>query len=478
MSDDPRLALAEDLEAIAADLPQESGGFAELRRLLGILPNPMSPLIPGSQAQLLEDPDAGAMGLAAPVSGIMSGAGPGTQPGWDQAIASQGVVDAFTNTGIGSTGGFGSAVRRYLTSGVYNGDFALPPRITADVIGAANPLPFWTWTALSGVNISAKSVADAASGSGRILQFEMTGAGAAADDAYVEQIVPVNASRSQAYAYRVRCAFLTDATVSGATWYLTVQYLKADAVTVTGAAGTTSATTASIGATTIFDRSVVANGGGQVPADAQYIRIRVGFQRAAAAVTVAELLSVLELHLITGPSEVLVQDVFAPANNPTRMIFQNNIFTVGPGITPLGAVAAPVIQMVNDGSSADKNIVITASATRLGGRVHLTGSIDSAVDADQNNFSPAGLATTSVLKFTGFTANRTLTGLDASVAQLGLMLLINDTAFSLLLLHESALSTAANRFKGAGAATVTVRQRGSVLLHYNASVARWFILAV
>lgn len=113
----------------------------------------------------------------------------------------------------------------------------------------------------------------------------------------------------------------------------------------------------------------------------------------------------------------------------------------------------------------------TLNATGL---VRTSGNVDSAVDADQNNFAPANLHTSTTLRFTSFTANRTLTGLDAGSTG-EIKILVNNTSFSLLLTNESGSSSASNRFRTPNAATHTIRQGGSALLIYTAG--RWSVVA-
>jgi hypothetical protein len=101
--------------------------------------------------------------------------------------------------------------------------------------------------------------------------------------------------------------------------------------------------------------------------------------------------------------------------------------------------------------------------------------IVSTVNADQNDYAPTGIHTKTLIRFDSFTANRTVTGISAGVTG-EVLILINNTAFSLLLPYESASSTAANRFRNPAAGTVTVRAFGGVFLIYLNS--RWSTLAI
>jgi hypothetical protein len=108
------------------------------------------------------------------------------------------------------------------------------------------------------------------------------------------------------------------------------------------------------------------------------------------------------------------------------------------------------------------------------GLVKFSGTLDSTINADQNDYNPSGLHTITTIRFTSFTANRTITGINAGTSG-EILILVNNTGFSLLLPNESTSSSANNRFRSPNAATHTVRQQGSVLLIYLAT--RWCIVA-
>jgi len=109
------------------------------------------------------------------------------------------------------------------------------------------------------------------------------------------------------------------------------------------------------------------------------------------------------------------------------------------------------------------------------GELNAVGETVSTVDANQNDYNPTNLHTIDILRFTSFTAARTITGLNAGTSG-EMLILVNNTGQNLVLPHESASSSANNRFAGPGAATVTVRAAGSVMLVY--ANTRWRILAI
>lgn len=216
--------------------------------------------------------------------------------------------------------GFGAGVRRFLTSGIYNSDFALAPPST-DIIFSGNPLPYWTFVAASGTAVSAQSVPDSSSGSGRVMRFQMA-AGAANDEGYIEQIIPVNGSRNQVYSYIVSAGLVIGAVWDTVDIQITVaqQYLDG-----AGVALGSEAKYAAVGASpagTILERStsVVAAYNATVPADAYYLRVRLGLRRRPAGANGANgYIDFTEVYLSIGVPNVYLADRFDPTNySPAR----------------------------------------------------------------------------------------------------------------------------------------------------------------
>jgi len=103
----------------------------------------------------------------------------------------------------------------------------------------------------------------------------------------------------------------------------------------------------------------------------------------------------------------------------------------------------------------------------------LSGSIAPAqITADQNDYAPAGFATTFVLHVSS-DASRNITGL-AGGADGRVIVIENNGTQNIVLKDESASSLAANRF--AFSADITLAPDTSVMLHYDSS--RWHALAL
>ncbi|HXF90175.1 MAG TPA: DUF2793 domain-containing protein [Xanthobacteraceae bacterium] len=129
-----------------------------------------------------------------------------------------------------------------------------------------------------------------------------------------------------------------------------------------------------------------------------------------------------------------------------------------------------------DGSSWIDALVLdkATGSARLNAGLHLSGDISPAqITADQNDYSPSGLAAASVLRLSS-DAPRNLTGL-AGGGDGRIVVLVNVGANSIVLKDASAASAAANRF--AFGADVTLAAKQSAVLWYDAADARWKLLA-
>jgi hypothetical protein len=129
-----------------------------------------------------------------------------------------------------------------------------------------------------------------------------------------------------------------------------------------------------------------------------------------------------------------------------------------------------------DGSSWVDALIFdrTTAAAKLNAGFHLTGDISPAqIAADQNDYNPAGLSVASVLRLAS-NATRNITGL-AGGADGRMIALVNVGANNIVLKDASAASSAANRF--AFGADVTLEAKQSAVLWYDATDARWKLLA-
>lgn len=213
-------------------------------------------------------------------------------------------IDAYGTTALDGSG-FGPAWQRFLSSGLFNGDFYQPPPALASVIdNLTNPLPHWTFAHRSGTAITAKTVAYLTNATGYAVEFTMT-AGAAGDDSYIEQITPVNASANRAYSFSPFC--FIDCTVGSADMelYVEYQFLLRDGATATGAAYTTAA---AIGGPVLSEWGGL-TGDTQPPADAYFMRTRYGLRRRSGGSNAATgVLAFVETYIVAGSPRIDVPE--------------------------------------------------------------------------------------------------------------------------------------------------------------------------
>jgi hypothetical protein len=97
-----------------------------------------------------------------------------------------------------------------------------------------------------------------------------------------------------------------------------------------------------------------------------------------------------------------------------------------------------------------------------------------AIGSNQNNYSPAGLATAGVLRLTA-SAPVNITGLLAPTpTNQTLLLAVLGGSSNIVLTNEDASSTAANRFDIGG--NTSLPAESSVLLYYDSTTARWRLI--
>ena len=173
-----------------------------------------------------------------------------------------------------STGGIGPALRRYIMSGVYNGDFAVRPSIPDAEISPDNPLPFWVYSDNKGGTLSsALSVADASYPSGYGVRLA-SGVPDGAVELQLSQTAPINGSRAGIPSLSVQ-AWVKNVGTGASTAVVAVldtTFKKVDATTTTGvnASASVQMSVLGIGGSTVL---IAYPNGGVVPTDAYYLKI-------------------------------------------------------------------------------------------------------------------------------------------------------------------------------------------------------------
>jgi hypothetical protein len=115
---------------------------------------------------------------------------------------------------------------------------------------------------------------------------------------------------------------------------------------------------------------------------------------------------------------------------------------------------------------------INGGNTSVGATFRTLPTTPSAITADQNNYNPGG---TSLFQRWSSDALRSVTGLTFTVPQIDgqLHVLYNVGSSDLVLVDESASSTAANRFATATGANITLGQKEQAFAQYDAAISRW-----
>lgn len=122
------------------------------------------------------------------------------------------------------------------------------------------------------------------------------------------------------------------------------------------------------------------------------------------------------------------------------------------------------------GSNHWRIIANYSRVARLKDKVLVSGIISpTQITADQNNYSPTGLATSNTLRLSS-DASRNITGLAGG--EKGRVLILHNVGTQAIVLKsESASSTAANRF--ALASDITISASQAVTLQYDDTSSRW-----
>jgi hypothetical protein len=101
-----------------------------------------------------------------------------------------------------------------------------------------------------------------------------------------------------------------------------------------------------------------------------------------------------------------------------------------------------------------------------------------ALTANQNNYAPTGLDEATVLRIGLTGANRTITGFSEQATNVRKQLINISSTLSLILSHNDAASTAANRILCRNNANYTIQPNGSAQIWYDAATGMWRVLTV
>jgi hypothetical protein len=287
-------------------------------------------------------------------------------------------ADDVSESSIGASAVIGQGATRAGFAGeMWNGDFSLPPPDTASNIDDnANPLPGWSFVQSVGTTITAALVADATLSTGYKLVFTSTGG--PGNISYLEQIVPIVGSPGSLYAWSY---FPTSWRIVGTTHLhhrMEAQYLTVD--------GSTTGTAHVLTSLTAGEVSVNPNANGTPPANAAFLRIRIG---AEGMTSTASTVTVYRVEVPHGSSTVRVTDSASAIHRPLGLRQVG-----GDAYIETASGSGPYIWMV--ASSGDLNLVAgsTSSVNLVRGRLKFSaGGVASAdvntLDAyEEGTFTP------------------------------------------------------------------------------------------
>lgn len=230
-------------------------------------------------------------------------------------------------------GGFAGSWLDFLAyNNMYNATWrAAPPTPASNITvgeASANQVPSWVWGITSGTSITARWMADATSPSGAKMRLSIASGGAAADQAEFTQVIPIIGTKARHWTYLPRvtfeCPTVEMGTAGLAVVYIGTQYLKADGVTTTGPYSISARNLSGInsGANNLADVQIVANSGKGAPADAAYLRIKIGMYRSTAANTAAGSVYVYDIFPQRGEEQVVLTDNADPETYGYGTLYQ------------------------------------------------------------------------------------------------------------------------------------------------------------
>jgi len=175
-----------------------------------------------------------------------------------------------------------------------------------------------------------------------------------------------------------------------------------------------------------------------------------------------------------GSGDVRLQLSKSAAANTASVVFSANYS----GRAEFGLIGSDAfkLKVAADGASWVEALAIDPSSGNLAlprGLVLSGVAAPAQLTANQNNYSPAGLSSASVLQISADAA-RSISGL-AGGAEGRVVGVVNVGSQPISLLDEDAASTAANRFSLGGAIAIPGKQ--AVILRYDGTAARWRLIA-
>jgi hypothetical protein len=242
--------------------------------------------------------------------------------------------------------------------------------LVADIDNSTNPLPYWSFVKRSGTAITARVVADSAQAQGYRVDFTMA-AGAAGDDSYIEQFIPLVSTRGQSFTHYPAFDWGLGTGGVATRAYIECAYFT-EAGSIIGSATTGYDTMTSFTPGQVRETGATYNSSGflQVPpTNAAFLRVRIGLSRSAAANGATEVLSIYGAFIGIGRTIVWLADGLG-STEPGRVGKHNGAVFLNSG-TGSGTVEigdASDVVSVSDLAGDDPSFTLTGegSATSSG----------------------------------------------------------------------------------------------------------------
>lgn len=278
-------------------------------------------------------------------------------------VAYGGNVEGSTNVA------FGGPTADFILYNIVNGAFSQGPPNANDYIDPQNnPMPYWAGpTQVSGGAIQVSWVVDSSSPSGYNMRFTVN-PGAASDEAYMEQLIPVGGSRARYSGNAVRAAMLrVTASDNGFQGYVALQYLD-----VTGAAvGSSTSTTLAWTADGSLQNNVTyaqAPTSSSPVATSALLRIRVGVKRNTAAATASGVFDASDIRSDRASPYVLVAESTTPGSYAAALLAQTGGALI---LAPNGAAGSTVT--INGATNNMAVTLVSGGGVDLQGYIHFIG---------------------------------------------------------------------------------------------------------
>lgn len=394
-------------------------------------------------------------------SGTMGGVVTGT-------INDSGGNQVLSTIADSTGGGFGPAHRRYLLSGFYNGDFSLAPAGGGEIT-TADPLPFWTSSIATTLRVS--SDADSGAASGRRVTFTVL-EGTAGDEAYLEQIVPINGSRGQSFAQVPILASLlpSNVTTTQLRTFIRAQAIKSDGTTTTGSETATTTLWNAYAGVAVLDMRAITQA---TPADAYFLRVRIGVERVTTGSDTGTV-GLVEVRMAPGAGPVYIPD----QRDPTTYAHATLIKDTGSLQiqVPKGATPGSIISLSMDGPAG--LITLTPSASSPDGYLDVNGRLVGRPDTTQSILAAGtAIGVDKYVQPISSDANYTLSAAPTvanGLANGQLVIIVNVGSFTVTLQDQGTLAGSNLRLS---AATVALGPRDSITLLYSTTIGDWVQIA-